>query len=557
MNLDSVSERPGVYLWKDINNNIIYIGKAKCLKKRMSQYFSGTINSFKTIKMVQKIAAYETIICNNETEALILERNLIQKYKPFYNICLLDDKKYPYINLLLNDKELLITLKYNVRSENKHNVYFGPYSNNGGSKQILDFLKSEYLFRDGLPIKNEKYDFWESQFLLAKQILSKSNDSFVKALTKKMMTASDREQYEIANNLKNVIKFLSFQKELQIVELKTDINFDVIVGINYGNFIFFGIHFYRNGLLQNSDVFLFEIIVSEKESIRQFINQFYKNKQIPKKIITNLKINDNDIYFDTNILIPKKGKFFYILNLCKENAKQNMDLKIMEYKQKENVVNNGLAFLRNITKIENADHIIMIDNSNTGTKNPVSVIVSYRKGFPETNEYRKFNVVVNNRNGDVEYMRQGIEKYFENENDIPNILIVDGGIQQLNEVKKTLKKLLINNVKIVGLVKNDKHKTEYVCLENGNKISVEGNAYYFLSGMQEEVDRFAKVSHRNKNLKTSLEGKLINIKGIGYKTELKILRHFKTYNNIYNASVEELEEVVSKKVANMIIINLK
>ena len=517
----------------------------------------GTINSFKTIKMVQKIAAYETIICNNETEALILERNLIQKYTPFYNICLLDDKKYPYINLLLNDKELLITLKYNVRSENKHNVYFGPYSNNGGSKQILDFLKSEYLFRDGLPIKNEKYDFWESQFLLAKQILSKSNDSFVKALTKKMMTASDREQYEIANNLKNVIKFLSFQKELQIVELKTDINFDVIVGINYGNFIFFGIHFYRNGLLQNSDVFLFEIIVSEKESIRQFINQFYKNKQIPKKIITNLKINDNDIYFDTNILIPKKGKFFYILNLCKENAKQNMDLKIMEYKQKENVVNNGLAFLRNITKIENVDHIIMIDNSNTGTKNPVSVIVSYRKGFPETNEYRKFNVVVNNRNGDVEYMRQGIEKYFENENDIPNILIVDGGIQQLNEVKKTLKKLLINNVKIVGLVKNDKHKTEYVCLENGNKISIEGNAYYFLSGMQEEVDRFAKVSHRNKNLKTSLEGKLINIKGIGYKTELKILRHFKTYNNIYNASVEELEEVVSKKVANVIITNLK
>lgn len=557
MDLSNISNYPGVYLWKDADGNIIYVGKSKCLKKRMSQYFSGTINSFKTSKMVDKIKGYETIICNNENEALILERNLIQKYKPFYNVCLLDDTKYPYINIFFNKKELLISLKYSVRSEGKYNLYYGPYLNNGGSKIILNFLRRECFYKDGLPIRQETPEFWKNKFFIAKSILSKTNNCLINELTNKMSVASEREQFEIANDLKKIIQFFRSQKDTQIVEIKDRENIDIIFGIEHNNFIVFCIQFYRSGSLINNSIYPVEINITKKDTIRQFINQFYKNKQLPIKIVTNLTIAIDDIYFKTNILIPKSGKYFKILDLCKKNAEQNIDFKIMEYENKRNTINNGLIFLKEITNIQNLNHIIMIDNSSTNNTNPISAIISYRNGLAEKNEYRKFNIQRRTRSSDVEYIKQGLEQYFKSSTDNPDLLIVDGGIHQLNEAKKTLKEMNINKTKIIGLVKNKQHKTAYVCSNDGNKIKIKDEAYVFLSGIQYEVDRFAKTVHRNKNSKTSLEGKLIKINGIGVKTEQKILNHFKTYNNIYNATCDELEKVVSKKIAKLIVEKLK
>ena len=557
MNLNNVSESAGVYLWKDINKNVIYVGKAKNLKKRMLQYFSGSINSFKTVKMVEKINDYDIIITNNENEALILERNLIQKYKPFYNVCLLDDRKYPYINLNLNKKELSISTKYIVKNENKYNLFYGPYLNNGSSKIIFNFLKSECFYEQGIPIKNESYEYWENKFFFAKKILSKSNKEFISELTQKMTLASDNEQFERAKEFKDVIKFLTLQKQVQAVELKNNKNLDVIGGVHHDNFIVFCIQFYRNGSLINSDINTVEIKISSSDTIRQFVNQFYRNKQLPKTIITNLKIDTNDIFFETEIMFPKQGTYYSLLNLATKNAEENIDFKILEYQNKNNKINDGLKFFTKITNIENLSHIIMIDNSNTKNTNIVSVVVSYRNGLPQKNEYRKFNIIESNRRSDVEYIKQGLEKYFSAEHNVPNLLIVDGGIQQLNEARNTLKNLEIDNIPIIGLVKNIHHKTEFIVLENNKKISIAEEAYLFISGIQEEVDRFAKVIHRNKNSESSLEGKLINIPGIGIKTEFKILNHFKTYNNIYNASLLELEKIVSTKIANKIINTLK
>ena len=552
MDLNNVSDLAGVYLWKDINNNVIYVGKAKNLKKRMSDYFAGSINSFKTTKMVAKIHQYETIICNNENEALILERNLIQKYKPFYNVCLLDDRKYPYINLLLNKKGLSISLKYTVKQESKYNLFYGPYLNNGNSKIILNFLKSECFYNHGLPIQKETPEFWENKFLFAKQTLSKNNNEFLIELTKKMYQFSDNEQFERANEVKGVIKFLSMNKDVQIVELKNNTNLDVISGTTHNNFMVFCIQFYRNGSLVSNNIHTVEINISISDTIRQFLNQFYQNKQLPKKIITNLNLVSDDIFFETELTNPKQGKYFAILNLAMKNAKENIDFKILEYKHKQEMVINGLSFLKNITNQENLNHIIMIDNSNTRNTNPVSVVVSYRNGLPQKNEYRKFNIISSNRRGDVEYMHQGLTQYFNKDNPTPDLLIVDGGIQQLNEARFTINKLNID-IPIIGLVKNNNHKTNLVLLENRQEKNIDDNAYAFLSGMQEEVDRFAKTMHRNKNSKSSLEGLLMNVPGIGAKTELKILNHFKTYNNIYNASLEELQEVVSLSVAQEIL----
>ncbi|MDK2819914.1 MAG: excinuclease ABC subunit C, partial [Mycoplasmataceae bacterium] len=513
--MKNVSELAGVYLWKDINHNILYVGKSKSLRKRMQQYFAGSINSFKTTKMVSKIFDYETIVCNNEREALILERNLIQKYKPFYNVCLLDDRKYPYINISLVKNILSINLKYVVKSESKYNFFYGPYINNGSSKVILNFLKRECLYNNGLPTKNNDIKFWEDKFVHAKKMLSKTNKSFISELTQKMYNASKNQWFEIANDLKKVIQFLSIQNESQVVELKDNENFDVIGSVEYDGYAFICVQFYRSGSLINSNINVININISIQDSTRQFVNQFYQNKQLPKKIITNLNIEIEDIYFDTKIINPKNGKQLLILNLSLENARQNMDFKILEHKRGEEIIHDGLDFLEKSISKNNLNHIIIIDNSNTKNINPVSVIISYRNGLPHKSEYRKFNIKIGNRRSDVEYIKQGLEQYFNNNANIPNLLIVDGGIQQLNEARNVINKLEMFELPIIGLVKNYKHQTDYVLLENGEKLFPTENQFLFLSRMQEEVDRFAKVTHRKKNLKNSLEGRLGNINGIG------------------------------------------
>ncbi|MGL5643724.1 MAG: GIY-YIG nuclease family protein, partial [Metamycoplasmataceae bacterium] len=331
MNLNNVPELPGVYLWKDINKNIIYVGKAKNLKKRMTQYFNGTINSFKTKKMVELITDFDFIICNNENEALLLERNLISKYKPFYNISLMDDRKYPYINISIDKTGLSISVKFIVNNENKNNLYYGPYINNGGSKIMLNFLRSECLYEKGLPVRKAGPEFWNKKFLLAKKILSKNNNDLISDLTQKMNYAADSEQYERASEYKDVIHFIKINKQVQVVEFKDNKNIDVLVGIIKENFLIFCIQFYRNGLLINSDIQTLEIKIDTTETIRQFVNQFYKNKQLPKKIITNLELESSSFFFDTEIVIPKKGNYFAILNSALKNAEVNSNIKIMEY----------------------------------------------------------------------------------------------------------------------------------------------------------------------------------------------------------------------------------
>ncbi|MGL5643624.1 MAG: helix-hairpin-helix domain-containing protein, partial [Metamycoplasmataceae bacterium] len=266
----------------------------------------------------------------------------------------------------------------------------------------------------------------------------------------------------------------------------------------------------------------------------------------------NLELESSSFFFDTEIVIPKKGNYFAILNSALKNAEVNSNIKIMEYESRQKNIIEGLSFLGRITNKKDLNHIIMIDNSNFKNTNVVSAIISYRNGMPQKDEYRKFNIVSNNRRSDVEYIKQGLTKYFEREKNIPSLIIVDGGIHQLNEGKNTLKMLNIK-APIIGLVKNERHKTDFIILENGVKKNIDERAYLFLSRMQEEVDRFAKSFYRNKSSKNSLEGNLIKIEGVGPKTELKILNHFKTYNNIYNASIEELEKVVSTTVANNII----
>ena len=547
MNLEefkNIPSKPGVYLWKDKYQNVIYVGKAKDLKKRMKQYFNGMNNSYKTPKLVSRISSFDYVITLNEREALVLERNLIEKHTPEYNIILTDDKRYPYIMISLS-KKLEIKLVYRIKSIRRKNAFFyGPFPTGFGAKRMANLISRLTLFEKGIPIKDLSKEKWEEKFQYAKSLLSKSSNSLIKELKVKMKAAADMEQFELAHDIKESLKALEFYSENQSVELDNNKNIDAIAFIERDGYISISMLFYRNGSLLSKNDKIIEITTSLNESVRQYTSQYYNINQKPDFIISNIEIET-----DINVLIPKQGINKKILDMAKLNAGDSLELKLQEFIRKEELTLGALRKLEQLLNIENINHILMIDNSTTNNSMPVSAIVSYHNGIKQKREYKKYNLKETNRQADVEYMKQGVTRYFiDGENSIPDLFIVDGGIAQVNEVKR-----IIPNVNVIGLVKDDNHNTRAMINMDGKEIKIDDQTLFnFLKGIQIEVDRFAKYVYSRKR-RTTLEGILATVDGIGPSTEKRLLKAFGSYSAIYNASKEELEKVVSPKIAALLI----
>lgn len=545
MNIDlsNVPKKPGVYLWKNKFGNIIYVGKAKNLNSRMKQYFKGMLNSYKTAKLVQLITDFEYLITTNEREALILERNLIEKHLPEFNIKLTDDKRYPYVQVSLKEK-LEIKLIYRIKSVNqKKSLIYGPFPDGFGARKMVNMLNRIAVFKNGLPNKNTSYEFWKNQYDYVKKLLTSSTGNFIKELNKKMNHAAENQQYEIAKEIKETILALNFYKENQGVELLNKKDIDVIGVIEKDGYLSISMLFYRQGMLLSTNNKIIEILESKKESLRQFISQYYLHNFVPTEIYSNE-------IFETEIPLhkPQKGNFKKILSIAISNANDNIDLKLKEFIRKEELTIGAVYKLKKLLNLKNLQHILMIDNSNTNNTNPVSAIVSYRNGIKQFSEYRKYNVEVKERAADVDYMKQGIIKYFKNSNKYPDLFILDGGKAQFNEIKK-----LMPDLPIIALVKDEKHTTRAIINLQGQEIKINDNILFnFLKGIQQEVDRYAKSAHKKKRM-TTLEGILSSVDGIGPTTEKKLLNHFKTYSAIYNANFEQLSKVVSEKIAKNIL----
>lgn len=540
MNIDltNVPKKPGVYLWKNKFGNIIYVGKAKNLNSRMKQYFKGMLNSYKTAKLVELIADFEYVITSSEREALILERNLIEKHKPEFNIKLTDDKRYPYVQVKLTDK-LEINLIYRIRSTNqKNSLIYGPFPDGFGARKMVNMLNRIAVYKNGLPNKTTDYEFWRTQYEYVKKLLTSKTGQFIKELNRKMMSAAENQQYEIANEIKETISALSFYQENQSVELLNKKDIDVIGVVEKDGYLSIAMLFYRQGMLLSTNNKMIEILESKEESLRQFVSQYYSFNFKPSEIYSN-EIFESDI----SIHRPIRGNSKKILDIAITNAKDNIDLKLKEFIRKEELTIGAVHKLQNLLGLKNIQHILMIDNSNTNNTNPVSAIVSYRNGLKQFSEYRKYNVEVKERAADVDYMKQGVIKYFKN-NKYPDLFILDGGKAQFNEIKK-----LMPDLPIIALVKDDKHTTRSLLNLEGNEINIDDTLLLnFLKGIQKEVDRYAKSAHTKRRM-TTLEGILSSVEGVGPATEQKLLDHFKTYSAIYNASIEDLKKVVSEKTA--------
>lgn len=552
LKINSLPNLCGVYIFK-LNNEILYIGKAKNIKKRVSQYFNGSINSYKTPLLISKVNNIDYIVCSNEKEALLLEQELIKKNKPYYNVLLLDDKKYPYIVVELKSNKLEFKTKFFYKHSN-NSYYYGPLPPNYGYKVIKNFLIRECLYENGLPIQSNDFNFWKTKFEYAKKILSSSNNKdIINKIKKQMLIASENEQYELATEFRNVIQYLSNKFENQSITFNIDKDFDVIVFKEHDDLLFVVIHYFKNGSFFMQEDYVLEIKIDLYQTVIDFLNYFYSNRNQPDFMITNIQIEANDLIFKNKIILPKQGKYSRAIDNALKNIEANYKTKILEHKNKINSIEEINDFFKKIINKDIKD-FIMIDNSNENNKNVVSVIIYYKNYLPHFNNYRKY-ILKNqfSRNSDVEYIKLGLEKYFSNNEEIPDLVIVDGAKQQLNEAKKLLKKINLD-LPVVGLVKNDKHQTDYLLNPKGEKVLINNkNVFNFFSKIQEEVDSYAKRFYNKNKINSSLENVLFSIKGIGEKTEQKLLNHFKTYSNIYNASEQELEKVISKTLAKKII----
>ncbi|VEU75186.1 excinuclease ABC subunit C [Mycoplasmopsis maculosa] len=554
--IKEVPSSPGIYLWKDKDGNVIYVGKAKNLKSRMSQYFEGSINSYKTHKLVSIISDFDIFLCKTNKEALLLEKKYIEKYNPEYNILLLDDKKYPYLKVELKNTSLSISLNRKISKESKSSniFYYGPFPAGYGGGIILKLLQREAFFENGFPIKNNDHTFWLNKFNEIKNILSFKDSNYLNTLKEKMTKAAENLQFEIALDIKNSLTYLKKLKEDQIIELSNNSNIDVFVHKIVQDKIFITILFYRFGILINKENLTIPLHINEEEALRYFFEWYYSNKIKPDYFVVNeilqtVKIQLDDNY---NFVFPKIGVNKKILDLAYLNLDNYINREFLNYQKDLEIDKKNIDYLSEITTKKPLKNIVLFDNSNLNNSNPVGVAITYTNGIKNKSLYKKFNLEINNsRQSDVEYMRQSSMRFFSKDNLKINydLVIVDGGLAQINEVEKVLNDYKID-IPVIGFVKNDKHKTKNIIGINKEIIDIKNKDFYnYVSEMQIEVDRFAKSHLRKRHKITSLDGNLLKIKGLGKKYEEKLLYHFKNYANIYDASIEELSKIVPKKLA--------
>ena len=571
--LSLVPHMPGCYLMKNKDNVVIYVGKSKNLKNRLSSYFNRE-HTGKTMMLVREIDHFEYIVTNTEMESLLLEINLIKKYTPKYNILYRDDKSYPYIELTDEDvPRLRIIRRINVKKV-KNNL-FGPYPNVGAARKVVEILNRVYPLRKcNTYEKRECLYYHIGQCLgycthdvetdvikeMKSEIISFLNGN-TKVLTdklkEKMKIYSDNMEYEKALEYKELLNYINITTEKQKVDLDSSVNIDVASYYSKDNYISIQILFIRGGKLLDRKRNIFPMIDTEEEEFSKYLSEFYsKNVSMPKEVLVPDIINKEvfEEVFNIKFITPIKGDKRRILNLAYDNARIYYEEEMTYIKRDEDKITNALEELKEKLNIKSADRIELFDNSNLFGSFNVSGMVVFKMGKPSKNDYRKFKIT-NDVNDDYGTMREVIyRRYFRvlKENlEVPDLIIVDGGIGQINVAREVISQLGLK-IEVCGLKKDDKHSTNMLLgkepLEE-IKIDKRSDLFLLLTKMQDEVHNFTISYHKNIRSRGALSSVLDNIEGIGEVRKNKLLKKYRTISKMKEASIEELEEVLPKEVA--------
>ncbi len=573
--LKLVPNKPGSYQMYDKNDVVIYVGKAKNLKKRLSSYFRGK-HYGKTAKMISNIAYFKYIVTNTELESFILEINLIKKYDPKYNILLKDDKSYPYIEYSRKPYPSLKVVRYLKVKKHKDKLLFGPYVNAYAARRIVNLINRLYPLKkcEGMPkevclyyhiheclgycTKNVSLDRIEA---MEQEILSflRGNEDVIKnKLKEKIEYYSENLNYELALELKKELDYMSIVLEKQKVELNPGENLDVINYAFINGFIAIEFLFVRNGKLVGNYTEIEPVTDEYLDEIEYYIALFYQKKEIPKEIIIADELNEDNLskVIETNFVKVSKGQKRKLLLMAKENATINLNnnFKRIEQKQeKSSGANDELAELLGI----GIKRIDVFDNSNLFGSFAVSGMAVYEDGLPSKSKYRKYKVMVD-KNDDYNTMKEVIyRRYYRAliEKDLPDLILVDGGINQIRAAKDVLNSLNLG-IKVCGLVKNDKHRTND--LLDGDTLEIydidrTSNLFHYLTRMQDEVHRYTINYHRQIRSKGSISSILDNIPGIGNKRSKDLIKRFGSVKRMKEASLGELCEIIPEDIAKLLI----
>ena len=576
-----VPELPGSYQMKDINNNIIYVGKAKNLKRRLKSYFTGRVTG-KTKKLVSDIHDFEYIVTSSELESLILEITLIKKYNPKYNILYRDDKSYPYIELT-DEKvpRLRIIRKINVRKV-KNNL-FGPYPNVTAAKKVVEILNRIYPLRKcnvyekkvclyyhigqclgycEKDIPKEEIDNMKSEII---SFLNGNTKVLTDRLKEKMNIYSENMEYEKALEYKDLLDYINITTEKQKVDLDESVNTDVVGYYTKDNYISIQILFIRGGKQLDRTRNIFPIISTPEEELSSYLTNFYsKNVSNPKEVLVPDIIDTNSFteIFKYKFFTPIKGDKKRILDLAFDNARIYFEEQMTYIKNDDDKINDALEELKDKLHLDSANRIELFDNSNLFGNFNVSGMVVFVLGRPSKNDYRKFKIT-NDVNDDYGTMREVIyRRYFrvlKDNLERPDLIIVDGGVGQINVAREVISSLGLN-IPVAGLKKDDKHSTNMLLgLDPLEEIPIDKKSSLFLllTKMQDEVHNFTISYHRNLRSKGALSSILDNIDGIGEVRKKKLLKKYKTISNMKSATLEDLKEILPDNVAKEFIEFLK
>lgn len=561
---------PGCYLMKNTDGKVIYVGKARKLKNRVSSYFTGAHN-YKTTKLVDHIWDFDYIVTGSEKEALLLEINLIKDYTPEYNIMFMDNTYYPYIELT---DETHPRLKIVRKTKNKKNKYFGPYPDATAARNTFKLLNKLYPLRkcNHVPDKPCLYyslhqclgpcinEVDKSQYdEIRKELISfihGNTKSKIDELTEKMMTASENLQFELAKEYRDLIRSIEYVTAKQNVQFGDYKDRDILGYFIDKGYISIQLFFMREGKLLYYDFNLEPVGEDFEEDLIRFLVTYYQTHPEPYELLIP---QDVDLELLTEILSchvlqPQRGDKKSLVEMANKNAKEALEKKFLLKEKTDEKTILPIIELGQKLGIDTPHTIELYDNSNIQGAYAVAGMVVYKDGVPSKKDYRKYKIKTVEGPDDYASMKEVIyRRYYRllmEQKEMADLIIVDGGLGQIKVAKEVIDSLNLS-VHICGLSKDDKHSTAMLLDEDGNQVPIDTKSplFFLLTRMQDEVHRYAISFHRQVRSKSLFSSILDEVEGIGEARKKKLLNHFKSVKKMKEASLEELEAVIPKNTA--------
>lgn len=564
--LELLPDSPGCYIHKDKNGKIIYVGKAKNLKNRVRSYFHGSHNT-KTELLVSEIEDFEYIVTGSNTEALLLEINLIQENMPKYNIKLKDDKSYPFIKITVNEQYPRLMITRQIKKDGA--MYFGPYPDSGAATEIKRLLDRIFPFKKCTNPANKvcfyyhlgqckahtichvDHDYFVAMAQDVKNFLNGQDNKIVDGLKEKMQKASDMLEFERAAEYRDLLQAISTLRTKQRV-----MNQDMMDRDIFGYYVDKGwmcvqVFFVRQGKLIQRDVNMFPYYNDPEEDFLTYVGQFYRDSKhfIPKEIFIPQDIDEELVkaVVDTKVIKPQRGEKKQLVNLAIKNARVSLQQKFDLLEKDIRKTHGAIENIGELLNIPKPVRIEAFDNSNIQGTSPVAGMVVFVNGKPSKKNYRKFKIKTVVGPDDYASMREVIyRRYSRVMKDgltPPDLIIIDGGQGQVNVARDVIENKLGLDIPIAGLQKNDKHQTHELLF--GDPLEVvelprNSEEFFLLQRIQDEVHRFAITFHRQLRSKNSFSSKLDGIAGLGPKRKQLLMKHFKSLPNIQKADVEDI-----------------